>query len=363
MEISKSVLRLIDVKEDNSRDNYELADALASDKQFVAIINKIIGPCVQKINILVPELDYRITGSRSYFNILDKGLLSGMRKLYHNGKRFQESLNTLDWDVIIIGNGDFKKLTELLVEKLNMLFGVYKEKLNLIIKEYSLSCDSIVYFYEQGIKYPLCHFSLEIKCSNGDSHNVSLLDLADLTSVENYNKFFIYSDIPAYDCHGYKYLGFLNILNKITNALNDGKFIEKKRKTCIKLLLVLNAACNNLINKSYYSQLKKHGDLKVYYDDLNKALNALSKIQFVKDTKPFKLVYRQTDESVYPHKSIQQLIYTEGETPLDDNILSNIKRAHKIGLMWVELKHHLVQKCVRDAIKCNAQDDGIKVKF
>ncbi len=319
-----------------------LGIVLSYNKIFVQWVNKMIIPCVLKISTMVPTLDYRIVGSRSYFNIMDPATFKNLSKISKS-----DSLKTLDWDVVIIPRNacgclssikdpekkDYDALMTKICTELDTSFNHRKNELNWILEDYKLKVNKIAYTVD---KYNTYRFSLQIICGE-TVHNISILDVfngsADKVLVSNPKLYF-------QDCYGFKYIGLVDILKNIFRSLQTTKTQESFDTLYSRLQFVLNTASIGLLSKSYYTKVQMYinkgndstKSYNNYINDISKVLNDIinndnikQKITNKKDN--FKLINTINIDSV-------TLRCIEGESILSNvtSLLESIKRTHDHGL-------------------------------
>lgn len=322
----------------------ELGIALSHNKIFVQWVNKTLSTSILKISRMVPTLDYRIVGSRSYFNIMDPATFKNLSKLMKSNADYLNSLKTLDWDVVIIPRNacgcmssiadpeekDYQELMKKICKELDETFDHRKDELNWILGDYGMKVDKIAFSVDT---FGTHRFSLAIQC-NGATHNVGILDVfngsKDKMLVSNPKLYF-------QDCYGFKYIGLVDILSNLYKAAKVAKSVESFNALYYRLTYVLNCAALGLLSKSYYTKVQmfinkgKEPEKAYlnYLEDIRKVLIELVSVDIIRtkmeDKSNVLLSYEQTDTSL-------QLQLTPGSILMTKTLIELINNSHNEGL-------------------------------
>jgi len=359
----------------------ELGIALSCNRIFTQCINKIVGPCILKISNLCPLLDYRIVGARSFLNIIDKSTLKNMQKIQTHKKYFENSLKTLDWDIVIIPKnacgcvsvelpdpGDYMKLIEKLCKELGNNFTARSKELNWILEGYELKTNKISFNIDTKHNNS-CKFSLGLQYGT-TNYDISIFDLYDGT--KNYDGFvpdhgLVYETKLYFQDHfGYKYIGLVDIIKNILHVLKTESDECLWNCAYTKLVILLNCASTQLLNNSYYTKLlmflnKTEKKKEVYDKYLNELKDILNPIMEKKTNKllNFKLTNAINTINDGMLNTTVTLTYTEGKSIFDDTLHESIRRAHDGGMACADKNNIKTKSSVKKIIEecCKEKND------
>lgn len=362
-----------------------VSKALSHNKLFVQCINKIICPSILRIQALIHTIDYRIIGAQSYLGILDKMVSSSLKKFYNLGDKFQDSLYTLDWDIVIIPRNvcgcfpdmkdpekdDYHKFLELFTKEINNFFNERINELVWLLNKCGLKFSEKLIMSEYDHSgYMSTRFSIEIVCDE-QKHNVCILDLFNGTDPKKLQKMLPYPKIYYQDFFGFKYSGFPNILHEMKVALIYNPDKNQINNIHNRLLILLNCAANGLLNNSYYDKIQlylnkyddKESKIKEYMQGIQKLLNDILSLDIIKsELKNHGFIINY--ESSLEDKSIT-LSYSEGKSILSDpkKLFESIFTAHMKSIAWSSDKHNLFNEKLKAELGdcCKKTKDKAKI--